>query len=657
MLILVLFTRFVLTIQNLTNFFLFFDIQVIGNASAHGGNIELSIIGPSDSAGAIFTSSKSSSTSSTYYSPTSSSSSSSSESSSSRETFGRRLDSGNETTENPILSEPTIPIRIDPGTKRLVLARKLDKESAEGESGLTIGVRCRPVRRNRLRNSDLPNSRLRKNSLFNEDEHDNETDSTNDVLNDVHSGSASSKRSSKISSSDSSSNSYWIYDTSSSESSGSSNPDDDIIIPIRILVTDANDNRPEWTGLPVPFILNISESTAVGSVVASGLRALDADQQGPYSTVEYYIEPTGGAHAHLLRFSSPLEGTLVLAAPLDYEALPNFTITLRAQDQGVPPNWATTEVEVRVLDADDQNPRFEVDKYTTVLAEGQRSGDQLVVSPRAIKAEDPDRAINSPIVYGFNSRDSSLDDGHGSGSSVNNLEYSYFAINPNTGTISLKRPLPSSVPLPVTLVIRATQLDNRDRYALTTLTVLSRRNQMLMPELRFLHLNYSTSLLESTPPGHVVLTAQTSRIINENAGQNAGPLRFTILDDEEGHFSVRGSGEVLVKKPLDYEKHRKLSFRVMVTDGRQSDVARITVTVLNVNEHDPVFSQGSYLFHVSEARLRGSPVIGAIRATDADDGDKVQISLAGPHAAAFALSGKLLKKTFFYFELLLTLFF
>src|SRR5699024_10468413 len=89
---------------------------------------------------------------------------------------------------------------------------------------------------------------------------------------------------------------------------------------------------------------------------------------------------------------------------------------------------------------------------------------------------------------------------------------------------------------------------------------------------------------------------------------------------------------------LDYEKHKLYSFRTMVTDGRQSDVARVTVEVLNVNEHDPIFAQPSYQFHVNEARLRASPVIGQIQAADADDGDRVQISLSGPHASAFALS-------------------
>lgn len=129
--------------------------------------------------------------------------------------------------------------------------------------------------------------------------------------------------------------------------------DPSVIIPVRLLVTDANDNSPEFIG--APYVANVSEVTVVGSVIAQNIRATDQDQPGPFSTVEYYVEP--GAFSHLLRFTNPLEGSLVLMAPIDYESLPRFTVTIRAQDQGEPPNIATTTFTINVLDSDDQNPR------------------------------------------------------------------------------------------------------------------------------------------------------------------------------------------------------------------------------------------------------------------------------------------------------------
>ncbi|RWS07195.1 protocadherin Fat 4-like protein [Dinothrombium tinctorium] len=438
-----------------------------------------------------------------------------------------------------------VPIKIKPGTKDLVLIRKLDKEGVEGEQGIVVGVRCKKL--------------AQKN-------------------------------------------------------------DPSIIIPVRIIVTDANDHAPEFLG--TPYIVNVSEVTVVGSalVPAGKIRARDDDQQGPFSTVEYYVEP--GPFSHMAKFESQLGGNLILTAPLDFETLPKFWLSIRCQDQGEPPNVATTTVTVNVLDADDQNPHFLDDKYTGKLPENVREGSQLIVSPRAVRAIDPDTDINSEIEYSFNFPSDSR-------------EYSFFHIDPKFGDITLKKPLPASLTLPLTLVIRATQVDNRDRYALTTLTVFSARKQMLAADVRFLQTNYSTSVLENLPPGQVLLTVQTTRGENNHREE---AIQFQILDDEESHFSVRKNGEIVLQKSLDYELRPWYSFRVMASDGKQSDVARVNVTVLNVNDHDPQFSQNHYNFFVNEARLRNTTVVGEVRATDNDLGDTISLTIKGPFAKIFTIT-------------------
>ncbi|RWS27461.1 Fat-like cadherin-related tumor suppressor-like protein [Leptotrombidium deliense] len=436
-----------------------------------------------------------------------------------------------------------VPIKIKPGTKDLVLIRKLDKEGVEGEHGIVIGVRCKKINQA---------------------------------------------------------------------------ADPSIIIPVRIIVTDANDHPPEFLGLP--YVVNVSEVAMVGSplVPAGKIRAKDDDQQGPFSTVEYYVEP--GPFSHIAKFESQLGGALILTAPLDYETLPKFSIIVRTQDQGEPPLTATATVTVNVIDADDQNPRFMDDKYNARLADNNREGSQLMVSPKSIRAVDPDTDINSPIEYSFNH-------------AADSREYSYFHIDPKFGDITLKKSLPSTMTFPITLVIRATQVDNRDRYALTTLTVFNRKQVQFVPDIRFQRENYTASVLENVPPGQVLLTVQTSRSDNREES-----IQFQILDDENGYFGIRKTGEIVLKKMLDYEQRPWYSFRVMASDGKQSDVARINVSVLNVNDHDPQFSQNHYNFFVSEGRLRNTSVVGEVRATDSDSGDAIELSVKGPFAKTFTVT-------------------
>lgn len=59
------------------------------------------------------------------------------------------------------------------------------------------------------------------------------------------------------------------------------------VVPVNIRVTDANDNAPQWIGSP--YLLTLSEVTVPGTRILQGARAVDHDQQGPFSTVEYQV--------------------------------------------------------------------------------------------------------------------------------------------------------------------------------------------------------------------------------------------------------------------------------------------------------------------------------------------------------------------------------
>ncbi|KAL3186804.1 hypothetical protein MRX96_026951 [Rhipicephalus microplus] len=291
-----------------------------------------------------------------------------------------------------------------------------------------------------------------------------------------------------------------------------------ITVPVRIIVTDANDNAPEFQG--TPYFLNISESTAPGTIVMQGIRAIDKDQPGPFSTVEYYVED--GQHSHLLAFENRLEGSLVLQDKLDHETLPKFTVTLRAQDQGNPPQSSHTTLVVVVHDADDQNPRFLAERYFVQLHNTTRAGTPLDVKPSKIEAEDPDEEIRAPHQV-----------------------HLQFSTTTRIGSRSPRSRSPA------------------DRFP--------------PHELHFLQDEYEARVLESTPPGQAVLTVQTTR-----GAADKGGVRFELMDDgggDAGSFAIHASGELILAQPLDYETKQLYMLQVLATDGKHSDVARVNVSV------------------------------------------------------------------------------
>lgn len=93
------------------------------------------------------------------------------------------------------------------------------------------------------------------------------------------------------------------------------------------------------------------------------------------------------------------ERRLVLNRPLDYESMPTFSVILRVQDHGTTPLFSDTVLTVHVMDADDQNPRFQHVTYSALLPSQPKRGMALEIEPDPIHAYDQDTGMNAPIIF------------------------------------------------------------------------------------------------------------------------------------------------------------------------------------------------------------------------------------------------------------------
>lgn len=425
------------------------------------------------------------------------------------------------------------------------------------------------------------------------------------------------------------------------------------VIPINIRITDVNDNSPVWRG--APYSISLSETTVVGTRILQGARAVDADQPGPFSTVEYSVLP--GPFSDYVDFVNPLEGTLQLKKPLDYEQLKNFTVKLRAQDQGNPPKFSDTFLRVFIIDADDQNPRFEFESYTADLPADGKTG-RLKIHPKPIKAWDQDEGIQADILYTI--------------SASSSPDSKYFSINPKSGIIDL---ISSFDIQKTTLVVRATQVDNKDRYSLATVNILRSdkfRND-LIPEmsnandnrytstsssstsfvpsiivptamsekqLKFIQAKHQISVRENIPAGTRILSLPTNKPGERNN------LHYTILEaDQKEFFEIGQYGDVILKKQLDYEKIVRHMFHVKVVDEQLNEATcQVIIEVLNVNEYDPLFREDHYTFKLPMKSLNETytipMAIGRVEAADGDRGDKINFNLRGVHSSLFSVDSR-----------------
>ena len=90
---------------------------------------------------------------------------------------------------------------------------------------------------------------------------------------------------------------------------------------------------------------------------------------------------------------------------------------------------------------------------------------------------------------------------------------------------------------------------------------------------------------------------------------------------------------------IDYEETKQLEFTVVAYDSgvpQLSSFVKVTVTIINVNDQDPVFEKQSYNASVMENSPPGTHVT-VVRALDVDEGPfgQVSYSLIGDHASDF----------------------
>lgn len=103
--------------------------------------------------------------------------------------------------------------------------------------------------------------------------------------------------------------------------------------------------------------------------------------------------------------------------------------------------------------------------------------------------------------------------------------------------------------------------------------------------------------------------------------------KSNAIDASEIFGVFPNSGWIYLRSNLDRETDDRYSLTVAATDnGTPSETAttRVTVTVLDANDNDPVFAKEFYEFSVEENLNRGA-VVGVVQATDRDNGANAAI--------------------------------
>ncbi|XP_056278326.1 cadherin EGF LAG seven-pass G-type receptor 3 [Pseudoliparis swirei] len=366
-------------------------------------------------------------------------------------------------------------------------------------------------------------------------------------------------------------------------------------VKVFIAVLDENDNVPQFS--KKRYVVAVKEDVRPHSEI---LRVSATDRDKDSNAAVHYNIISGNSRG---QFSiDSVTGEIHVVAPLDYESEREYTLRVRAQDNGRPPLSNNTGiVSVQVTDVNDNPPIFVSTPFQASVLESAPVGSSIL----HIQAIDTDSSDNARLEYRLTGTSSDTP----------------FVINSATGWVTVSSILDrESVehyffgveardygmpPLSVTASITITVMDVNDNR----------------PE--FLQKEYYSRLNEDAAVGTSVGTVTAvdrdvnSAVTYQITGGNTRN-RFSIS-------TAGGSGMLSLALPLDYKQERRYVLTVTASDRTLHDTCQVHINITDANTHRPVFQSAHYSISVNEDQPPGSTVV-VISATDDDVGENARIT-------------------------------
>ncbi|XP_043982266.1 protocadherin gamma-C5-like [Gambusia affinis] len=373
---------------------------------------------------------------------------------------------------------------------------------------------------------------------------------------------------------------------------------------IEVEITDINDNSPSF---PMQEInLKIPESVVVGKRFP--LESAKDSDVGSNSLKSYSLSKND---YFSLKFKQTKNGQavpeLMLEKPLDREKNAVLQLLLSALDGGNPARSGTCQISITVLDNNDNFPVFSENEYKISLKENSTK-DTFVIK---LTATDADDGLNGEVTYLFGSR-------------TPQSVLSTFEINDESGEMLLKGPLDyetsKSYLIDITAKDKGTpEMEGHCRVQVDVEDINDNAPEIVLT-------SKPSTVREDAPRGTVVALISTR---DNDSGDNgkvvlhlSKSFPFTLKPSFSNNY------ELLTNGPLDREKNSQFDIELKAFDSgfpRLSSSIIIAVSITDVNDNPPVFTQSFYNVYLKENGVPGS-ILYSVSASDLDSGENAKIS-------------------------------
>ncbi|XP_067948846.1 protocadherin Fat 4-like [Watersipora subatra] len=378
---------------------------------------------------------------------------------------------------------------------------------------------------------------------------------------------------------------------------------------IEVNVTDINDHIPEFERA-LYITRALEEQSIVTAQELVKVQANDPDT-GVNGDITYSLVEGNIGNPFVLS----ADGTLKLTKKLDRESIPSYNVVIRATDGGG--LNSTTIVIVYVDDINDMFPKFE-SIYRWEISEDTPVG--TVVS--AVHAIDNDVGPNAEISYSMH------------------VPNTHFDVT-STGNVTVKAPLNREDQAMYEVVIIAKNVGSDALTGTTTVRVtisdVNDNAPQFIPSAQ-----YSVTFAELQQAGTIVT------VINATDADAVGPnslIRYQLVNPSSFFLIDADTAAIRSKGVLQYDVTGTHNIYTLFVEARDSGVpshsaiASVNVTVLDANDHAPVFAKAEYFTAVPDSITIGQEIL-TVRASDAlDYGDNALVEYSVSEGNGSSLFG------------------
>ncbi|XP_071394869.1 cadherin-related family member 5 [Centroberyx affinis] len=345
-------------------------------------------------------------------------------------------------------------------------------------------------------------------------------------------------------------------------------------VSVEVSVENVNDNPPNFS--QNHYVLEVNELTPVNSTVGL-IEATDIDSEVLY----YRLESATDKYFRLENINTP---KILVQSIMDYDVIQKISLVLHVQDtfngssSDKPFFTSVATITVQVKDVDNRPPWFQpcmranlgIAKlcvstgYRGKVNLTEKEDGPLTLEPGPLFAKDGDKNRSEQISYKI----------------LRGNEGSIFQIDEDTGNITMAKA--ADIAGPITLTVLASQVTNRDQFAVTLVTIEVMKKSRNPP--RFEKERYEGFIYSNSIPESMILRDRSSnrpfrvRARDEDFASGLNPdVKYEV--QYSSYVNVTSEGFVILKRVVKTESFA-LQLRAVDTSTGESGTAALSVQVI-----------------------------------------------------------------------------